>query len=237
MQHKTQTFAKALKRYSQKPGIFEAISFGISAECGSRTAELGLPVSQSIEMIRLKRAYPEIEKLWALASTIVDRVFGKSDIFNDITEATNLDLQRSGAEMVPALLSGAYDKGLADATRGGVGKWKSPTFRQLLKGYIGPTTNVGTLTPQLIDADSYQFARYVVPVYPALAKSARIQDRIRLRLAIEQGTGEVTGVEPLSGHPMLTPTAVIAAKQWRFAPDSVKSGFLYVVLDYSLRCP
>jgi len=228
-------FDKALERYPQKANIFEAVSFGIVARCGSRTTALGLPISQNVQLSRFVNAYPDMGKLWDLSSTIMLRAFGQKGVFNNIPEADFLDLQRSGADLVPGLMSGRYDQGLAEATKVGSG-WKSPSFRELLKDYGGPI-NSPTLTPRLVGADAYKFTRYVDPVYPMLAESVRIQGRVELRLRITRGTGEVINVKRLSGHPMLIQSAVAAAKQWQFAPDSLNSKSVKVVLDYSLRCP
>jgi len=232
----TLTLDKTLKHYKQAAGILEAISFGTVARCGSEIVALGLPISESVQLRRLQRRHPEMARLWDLAATIALKAFEGKDIFNDVTESNELQLQRSGAALAPSLMSGIYDQGLAEATRGGISKWKSPSFRELLKDYMGPI-RAATLIPQLLEAGSYQFTRYIDPVYPALAKSARIQDRIHLRLTIVPEAGEVTQVEPLSGHAMLIQSAITAAKQWRFAPGSVDSKSVNVVLDYSLRCP
>ncbi len=230
-------FQAALKRYAQRDGHFEAISFGIVAKCGSGTTALSLPISENVQMSKLKRAHPEMGRLFDLTSVIVRRAFGEKDVFNDIAETDAQELQRSGAALMPGLLSGTYDQGLAEATKSGVSGWKSPSFRELLKDYSGPINNAPALTPQLMDAGSYQFARYIDPVYPVLAKSALLGGKVHLRLTITPSTGEVTGVGLISGHPILTQSAISAAKQWRFEPSSVTSESLNVVLDYSLRCP
>jgi TonB family protein len=53
----------------------------------------------------------------------------------------------------------------------------------------------------------------VVPVYPPLAKQARIQGVVRLQATIAKD-GHITYLEPLSGHPLLIEAAVNAVKQW-----------------------
>jgi TonB family protein len=57
----------------------------------------------------------------------------------------------------------------------------------------------------------------VDPIYPALARQARISGIVRLNLMI--GTdGHVHGVEVVSGHPLLIPAAIDAVEQWVYAP-------------------
>ena len=57
----------------------------------------------------------------------------------------------------------------------------------------------------------------VQPVYPALARQARIQGPVQLRAIVSKaGTIERLTVE--SGHPMLVKAAVDAVQQWRYRP-------------------
>jgi TonB family protein len=57
----------------------------------------------------------------------------------------------------------------------------------------------------------------VAPVYPPLARQARIQGRVILRIVINS-LGEVRETQLISGHPMLAPAAVEAVKKWRYVP-------------------
>jgi uncharacterized protein len=57
----------------------------------------------------------------------------------------------------------------------------------------------------------------VMPVYPALARTARIQGAVVLTALIGKD-GAVQELELVSGHPMLVPAAMEAVKQWRYKP-------------------
>jgi protein TonB len=57
----------------------------------------------------------------------------------------------------------------------------------------------------------------VQPVYPPIAKSARIQGAVILQAIISKN-GVVENLRAISGHPMLIPSAVEAVKQWRYKP-------------------
>lgn len=57
----------------------------------------------------------------------------------------------------------------------------------------------------------------VKPTYPPLARQARIQGSVVLQAVIAKD-GTIQGLKVVSGHPMLTGSAVEAVKQWRYKP-------------------
>lgn len=57
----------------------------------------------------------------------------------------------------------------------------------------------------------------VQPVYPPLARQARIQGTVVLRAIISR-EGKIENLQVLSGHPMLVPAAIEAVRQWRYQP-------------------
>jgi protein TonB len=57
----------------------------------------------------------------------------------------------------------------------------------------------------------------VKPVYPAIAKAARIQGTVVLQAEISK-QGTIENLHVLSGHPMLVQNAIDAVKQWRYKP-------------------
>ncbi len=57
----------------------------------------------------------------------------------------------------------------------------------------------------------------VTPVYPPLAKQARIQGTVRLQAVIAKD-GSVVELQVLSGHPLLVQAALDAVRQWRYHP-------------------
>jgi protein TonB len=62
----------------------------------------------------------------------------------------------------------------------------------------------------------------VQPVYPPLARAARIQGSVVLKAIISR-TGTIEGLQALSGHPMLIPAARDAVAQWRYRPYLLNS--------------
>jgi protein TonB len=55
------------------------------------------------------------------------------------------------------------------------------------------------------------------PVYPQLARQARISGTVRLEAVIDE-TGKITDLKVVSGHPLLVQAALDAVKQWRYRP-------------------
>jgi len=59
--------------------------------------------------------------------------------------------------------------------------------------------------------------RRVQPIYPPLARMARIQGPVVVAAIITR-VGTMEHVQAISGHPMLIPAAVEAVSQWRYKP-------------------
>jgi protein TonB len=57
----------------------------------------------------------------------------------------------------------------------------------------------------------------VVPPYPPLARSTRIQGHVILSAVISK-EGTIEELKLISGHPLLAPAAMAAVKQWRYQP-------------------
>jgi periplasmic protein TonB len=59
--------------------------------------------------------------------------------------------------------------------------------------------------------------RQIKPEYPALARQARIEGTVMLQATIGKD-GTVQNLRVISGHPMLTASAIAAARQWLYKP-------------------
>jgi len=64
--------------------------------------------------------------------------------------------------------------------------------------------------------------RRVEPVYPQMARNARIQGPVVLSALIDKA-GAIENLHALSGHPMLVPAAISAVSQWRYRPYILNS--------------
>lgn len=74
-------------------------------------------------------------------------------------------------------------------------------------------------SPIELSEDSVQalLIRKIPPRYPPLARQARIQGTVILKIVINKD-GDVRDLQLVSGHPMLAPAAIEAVKQWKYQP-------------------
>lgn len=79
--------------------------------------------------------------------------------------------------------------------------------------------NAKTATPQKVDYKIIYGYRthYVEPIYPPLARAAKIQGDVVLHAIIDT-TGRVTRLKVLAGHPVLAASALDAVRQWKYRP-------------------
>jgi len=64
--------------------------------------------------------------------------------------------------------------------------------------------------------------RKVQPVYPPIARSARIEGAVILAAVIDKA-GNIEGLHVVSGHPLLVQAAIDAVSQWRYRPYILNS--------------
>jgi TonB family protein len=84
-----------------------------------------------------------------------------------------------------------------------------------------PPVAAGVVAPQRIrisgNVQEPNLISKVEPVYPPLAKQARIQGVVRFQIVIGKD-GRVQSAQLVSGHPLLVPAATEAVKQWVYRP-------------------
>jgi len=77
------------------------------------------------------------------------------------------------------------------------------------------------VTPKRItiggNVQSAKLVRQPKPVYPPLAKQARISGTVKLAAVIAKD-GSIQDLKVISGHPLLIPAALAAVKQWVYQP-------------------
>jgi periplasmic protein TonB len=103
----------------------------------------------------------------------------------------------------------------------GEGVWRSlgdPVNRPAPLPAAGPTVRPFRSSSLLAGS----LVRRVQPVYPPLARSARIQGPVVL-CAIISKAGTIEDLRVLSGHPMLVAAALEAVSQWRYRPYILNS--------------
>ena len=83
---------------------------------------------------------------------------------------------------------------------------------------ILPVTPVTVTAPIRISHMSEgDLVRKILPVYPPLARSARVQGQVVLQAVISK-QGVIENLTVVAGHPMLVSAAKEAVRQWRYRP-------------------
>jgi protein TonB len=88
-------------------------------------------------------------------------------------------------------------------------------------GGVAPPPPPKAVTPQRIKQGGNVTAASIItqtrPVYPPLARQARIQGSVVLHAIIDKD-GNVAQLEVVSGHPLLVQAALDAVRSWRYKP-------------------
>ena len=106
--------------------------------------------------------------------------------------------------------TGRCPGGIPDGVPGGLGTDFVPEVRQQPEASPRPVVLSGGVTEGLL-------TQRVQPAYPRAAILARVQGQVVLRAVITR-EGEIRELRVVSGHPMLSPAAVDAVRQWRYRP-------------------
>ena len=86
------------------------------------------------------------------------------------------------------------------------------------------------------DVAAARLIHRVQPVYPALARQARVQGTVRLEAIIHEN-GEIANLRVISGHPLLIQASLDAVEQWRYQPTSLNGQSMAVIttIDVNFR--
>jgi protein TonB len=91
----------------------------------------------------------------------------------------------------------------------------------ILGGVVGGAPPPPKEAPKrIVVGGNVQQARLIArpqPVYPPLARQARIQGTVRLQAIIAKD-GTIQSLDVVSGHPLLIQSAQDAVRQWRYQP-------------------
>ncbi len=70
--------------------------------------------------------------------------------------------------------------------------------------------------------------KFVLPLYPSLARSARISGTVQL-VGVIATDGTVQSLQVISGHPLLVNAALEAVRQWRYLPTQLSGQPVQVI--------
>jgi TonB family protein len=104
-----------------------------------------------------------------------------------------------------------------------------------------PPPASGVMTPDRIrvggNVQAANLIQKVEPVYPDLARQARIQGTVRFNATIAKD-GTIMNLQVLSGHPLLVQAAVEAVKKWLYKPTMLNGSPVEVIttidVDFTL---
>ena len=78
------------------------------------------------------------------------------------------------------------------------------------------------------DVQAAKLIRKIVPLYPEIAKRARISGTVQLTGVIAKN-GTIEHLELISGNPLLVPAAMAAVKQWIYSPTFLNGEAVEVI--------
>jgi TonB family protein len=84
------------------------------------------------------------------------------------------------------------------------------------------------------NVESNNLTRKVTPLYPPLAKQARIQGTVRFN-ALIGADGSVLSLQLVEGHPLLVPSAQQAVSQWLYKPTLLNGTAVEVVTQIDVN--
>ena len=76
--------------------------------------------------------------------------------------------------------------------------------------------------------------RRVEPVYPELAKRARVEGRVLLVVTVDE-EGNVSEIRVIGGHQLLVEAALSAVRQWKYSPTLVNGEAVPVITTVTVR--
>jgi protein TonB len=149
------------------------------------------------------------------------RLYAPARIPEKVARIVEADLPPLGANPEFGGVEGGLPGGLADGVLSSIANQAArqvpppPPEKQVAKVAAKPKEPVRIRTSSGVQAA--KLLRRVMPVYPPLAKQARISGTVKL-MGIVSRDGHIINLQVISGHPLLVPTAVHAVRQWLYAP-------------------
>ena len=207
--------------------IDDTASYSIVATCGKTEKVFEIPYPETVELEKLKKTNPQVALLWDLAYNVHRRSFGENFSFHNASASQEAEFQALGAEIVPAIKSGIYDRGFENGSH----------IESLLSEYSGPVKEIAPWYVEFVGPVPADLLQYQLPKYPSLARQTRIEGEVRLVVMLDPQTGLIREVKVTSGHPLLIDAAVAAVRGWHFQEGNPRRDSIEVALGFILRCP
>jgi TonB family protein len=246
------TFNRNVSKYTKKPESFDTMRAAVVARCDAGERVFEMPRFKMNEEI-LKRVEPSVVPMSQLSAYLLRKAFPidkTRDIFWGVD--SSLSEIQEGSPQLEELRAGAFDKafwlgfkGVHPGIPAQVVTSVDPTIgpdsdlgklRYVLVKYRHPARGNPGRTATLADSQGFKLKQFVVPGYSPLAAQVHIEGKVVLSLRVDRATGQVEGVNVVSGHALLQDSAMKAAKQWQFDPSQELPEQIMVVLDFSFHC-
>jgi len=207
--------------------IEDTASYSIVTICGKTQEVFELPYPETVDFKKLKRTNPRVASLWYLAYNVQRRSFGRDFSFYHASASQDAAFQALGAEVVPAIKSGIYDRGFANGSH----------LESQLKEYPGSVKETDPWSVEFVGSAPLNLKQYQLPKYPPLARQTRIEGEVHLVVLLDTQTGLVKDVQVISGHPLLRDGAAAAVREWQFTKGDALKDSMEVFLKFGLDCP
>ncbi|NOT44361.1 MAG: hypothetical protein HOP14_07150 [Acidobacteria bacterium] len=236
-----QRFGRAVRRSRMNhPMIRDGIPYGtffdrIVATCDGRERSFTFDYwdgKPPVDPNRLQRIDPVVANLYGMGVRLRERV----ETFSPSPEAQ----ESEGTRMAAAMRGGRYAGAYADMCWGDKGRrttCRPPFWQQVLAGYDGPPTQRAPRPPMVRERETLPFTKFVQPVFPPVARAARVFGDVRMRLRLQPESGAVIDVAIVEGRPLLEQAARDAALQWRFGAGASTGDPLNVTVSFAEGCP
>lgn len=162
-----------------------------------------------------------------MAYNVHRRSFGENFSFDNASASQHAAFQALGAEIVPAIKAGIYDRGFENGSH----------LESLLSEYAGPVKEIDPWYVEFEGRVPADLLQYQLPRYPPLARQTRIEGEVRLVVVLDPQTELIREVRVTSGHPLLIDAAVAAVRGWHFQEGNPRKDSIEVALRFVLRCP
>jgi TonB family protein len=190
---------------------------------------LRLPTPEEVDLHKMRRSYPNIERLWDLPDKLFQAAFNGNPLASNEGEY-DVESQRNAEPFIEKLRAGAFDKGFPTG-----GLWASKPMSAILADYQGIATS-RSLSAEAQNRNALGLDYYVPAVYPQMAKLARIEGEVKITFRRNSETGAVEEASALEGHPLLRQAALDAVRRWRFTTPLPSNLPSETTIRFSLSC-
>jgi TonB family protein len=165
------------------------------------------------------------------AAREVDEHFMASIGFSKTEALIRLSLGAMMPPPPPPPASGGVAGGIAGGPPGGIVAYRDGSPVYAASADSAPTPS------RIRVGGNVQLANLISkvnPMYPPLAKQARIQGVVHFTVVINRD-GTIQNIEVISGHPLLVPAALEAVKQWTYKPTLLNNNPVEVITQVDVN--